>query len=137
MNAAARSFSPTRDGSAEIAGKVDNLRATLVRVVRTSTDDVNRRTATRVDVNRQGTVEIGGVAHRALVRNLSESGAVLVDAIPRVAVGSAAVVTLEGLASGLAGVVARSDASGVLLNLELTGAARNLVEALIHGRHAA
>ena len=137
MNAAARSFSPTRDGSAEIASKVDDLRATLVRVVRTSTDDVNRRTAKRVDVNRQGTVEIAGVAHRVLVRNLSESGAVLVDPIPGVAVNSTAVVTVEGLASGLAGVVMRSDASGVLLNLGSTGAARNLVESLIHGRRAA
>jgi len=126
-----------RDGSAEIAGKVDDLRATLVRVVRTSTDDVNRRTAKRVDVNRQGTVEIGGVAHRVLVRNLSESGAVLIEAIPGVTVNSTAVVTVEGLASGLAGVVMRSDASGVLLNLELTAAARNLVESLIHGRRAA
>src|SRR6185436_17817708 len=94
-----------RDGSAEIAGKVDDLRATLLRVVRTSTDDVNRRIARRVDVNRQGTIEIRGMAHRVLVRNLSESGAVLVEAIPGVTVNSPAVVAIEGLASGLPGVV--------------------------------
>jgi len=126
-----------RDGSAEIASKVDDLRATLVRVVRTSTEDVNRRTAARVDINRQGTVEIGGAAHRVLVRNLSESGAVLVDAIPGVTVNNPAVLTIEGLASGLAGVVARCDASGVVLSLQLTDAARKLVETLIRGRRAA
>jgi aerotaxis receptor len=126
-----------RDGSAEIAGKVDDLRATLVRVVRTSTDDVNRRTAARVDVARQGAVEMGGKSHRVEVRNVSESGAVLVDALPGATVGSAVVLTVDGLFSSLAGVVARNDSNGMLLNVSLTDAVRKAIGSLVHGQRAA
>jgi methyl-accepting chemotaxis protein len=126
-----------RDGSAEIAGKVDDLRATLVRVVRTSTEDVNRRTAVRVDMNRQGAIEIGGKSHRIMVRNVSESGAVLVEAVPGVAVGSAVVLTVDGSASSLAGLIARNDANGILINVKLSDATRKLIGSLVPGQRAA
>jgi len=127
-----------RDGSADIASKVDDLRATLVRVVRTSTDDVNRRAALRVDIDRQGTIEVAGKSPQAvMVRNVSESGTVLVDPLPDIAVNSAVVLTLDRLLSGLAGVVVRSDPSGMLINLQQTDAARGQVRSLVHGRRAA
>jgi PilZ domain len=126
-----------RVGSAEIAGKVDGLRATLVRVVRTSTADVNRRLAARTDLDRRGTVEAGGRTHRVLVRNLSESGAMLVDAVAGVAVDSAAVVTVDGLVQSLRGTVVRNDANGMLIKFEPTGDAKALVMALISGRRSA
>jgi methyl-accepting chemotaxis protein len=47
-----RRASEIRDGSAEIASKVDLLRATLGRVIRTSTTDVDRRSSSRVDIRR-------------------------------------------------------------------------------------
>ena len=126
-----------RDGSADIAGKVNDLRATLVRVVRTSTVDVDRRVSARTDVNRQGTVEINGRSHRALIRNLSESGAVLLDAMADVAAGSSVVLTVDGLSPSLRGVVVRSDAQGVLVKFELTEDAKTFVASLIGGRRIA
>jgi aerotaxis receptor len=126
-----------REGSADIAGKVNDLRAILVRVVRTSTTDVDRRAAARSELDRQGTVEINGKSHRIMVRNLSESGVVLLDAIDGVMVGSAVVVSVDGLNASLRGSVVRNDAGGMLVKCELTEDARKLVMALVAGRRAA
>jgi aerotaxis receptor len=126
-----------RDGSADIAGKVNDLRAILVRVVRTTTADVDRRTAARADVDRQGTVEVNGKSRRVVVRNLSESGAALLDAMADVAVDSPVVLTIDGLSSSLRGVVVRNDPNGMLLKLGLTEDVRKLVAALIAGRRVA
>ena len=109
----------------------------LVRVVRTSTEDVNRRTATRVDIERYGKIEVGGRSRQIVVRNVSERGAVLIDAMPDIALNSAVVLTVDGLGASLAGVVARNDAGGTLLNLELTDALRKLIGSLLDGQRAA
>jgi methyl-accepting chemotaxis protein len=100
-----------REGSADIAGKVNDLRAILV--------------------------EINGKSHRIMVRNLSESGVVLLDAIDGVMVGSAVVVSVDGLNASLRGSVVRNDAGGMLVTCELTEDARKLVMALVAGRRAA
>jgi hypothetical protein len=71
------------------------------------------------------------------VRNLSESGAVLLDAVDGVMVGSPAVVVVEGLNASLRGSVMRNDAGGMLVKCELTEDARKLVAALVAGRRAA
>jgi methyl-accepting chemotaxis protein len=126
-----------REGTADIAGKVNDLRAILVRVVRTSTTDVDRRTSVRSDLHRQGTVEINGRSQRVTVRNLSETGVVLLDAIDGVMVGSPVVVSVEGLNASLRGSVARNDAGGMLVKCELTEDVRKLVAALVAGRRAA
>jgi chromosome segregation ATPase len=126
-----------REGTADIAGKVNDLRAILVRVVRTSTTDVDRRTSSRSDLHRQGTVEINGRSHRVTVRNLSASGAALLDAVDGVMVGNAVVVSVEGLNTSLRGSVARNNAGGMLVKCELTEDARKLVAALVAGRRAA
>ena len=77
-----------RDGSAEIAGKVDSLRETLVRVVRTSTTDVDRRTSTRVDVERQRDRRSRRKSAKVVIHNLSSGGAMIIDALPEVGVAT-------------------------------------------------
>ena len=123
--------------AAEIAGKVDSLRETLVRVVRTSTTDVDRRTSTRVDVERHGTVEVGGRAHKVVIRNLSEGGAMIMDAVPGAGVGDPMVLKVDGTAISLDGVIARNDENGTLVKFKLTEAAGKLVKDLMVGRRAA
>ena len=126
-----------RDGSAEIASKVDGLRETLVRVVRTSTADVDRRTSARVDVERHGTVEIGGRAHKVVIRNLSEGGAMMVGTVPDARIDTPVALRIDGLAVSLNGVIARNDESGTLVKFKLTEAAEKLVKDLMSGRRAA
>jgi chromosome segregation ATPase len=126
-----------RDGSAEIAGQVDGLRATLVRVVRTSTADVDRRTSTRVDVDRPGTLEGAGRSHRVVVSNLSDGGAMIAGAVPGVGVETPVVLRIEGMAANLNGVVARNDENGTLIKFKLTEAAEREVKMMIDRRHAA
>jgi PAS domain S-box-containing protein len=126
-----------RDGSAEIASKVDSLRETLVRVVRTSTADVDRRNSTRVNVERNGTIEAGGRVHKVMIRNLSSGGAMIMNALPEVEVGGPVVLTVDGIKPSLTGVVARSDQDGTLVTFKITEATRKLVEDLVAGRRAA
>ena len=126
-----------RDGSAEIASKVDSLRETLVRVVRTSTADVDRRNSTRVNVERNGTIEAGGRVHKVMIRNLSSGGAMIMNALPEVEVGGPVVLTVDGIKPSLTGVVARSDQNGTLVTFKITEATRKLVEDLVAGRRAA
>ena len=62
-----------RDGSAEIASKVDALRATLVRVIRTSTSDVDRRISSRLDIRRSATLKLRA-AHQSNHRSRPDRG---------------------------------------------------------------
>jgi aerotaxis receptor len=126
-----------RDGSAEIAGKVNGLRSTLVRVVRTSTADVDRRISARKEIDRHGTLEAGSVSHKVEVRNLSEGGALIVDAVPDVRVGTRVNLRIDGVALSLSGVVGRNDQDGTLIRFELTDAAQRLVRELVSGQRAA
>jgi aerotaxis receptor len=132
-----RRASEIRDGSAEIAGKVDGLRATLVRVVRTSTADVDRRMSARVDIDRPGAIEAGGRSYKVVVRNLSEGGAMIVDALPSLGVNSQVVMTIDGIAASLNGVVDRNDQNGTLIKFKLTEVAQKVVKDLLSGRRAA
>ena len=86
---------------------------------------------------RHGAIEVGGKSHRIMVCNVSESGAVLVEAVPGVAVGSTVVLTVDGLASSLAGLIARNDADGMLINVKLSDATRKLIGSLVPGQRAA
>ncbi|MFX7567091.1 PilZ domain-containing protein, partial [Acinetobacter baumannii] len=83
-----RRASEIRDGSAEIAGKVDELRATLVRVIRTSTADVDRRESSRVDIDRRGTIRVQGKTLAVAVRDISLGGAMIDDTLSGVPLGT-------------------------------------------------
>jgi aerotaxis receptor len=126
-----------RDGSAEIAGKISGLQSTLVRVVRTSTADVNRRISTRITIDRPGTVEVGGRSHNVTVRNLSEGGAFIAESVSGASLNSSVVLVINGIAASLNGVVARNDENGTLVMFKLTEAAAKVIHELIAGRRAA
>ncbi|MFX7044644.1 hypothetical protein ABTI28_20000, partial [Acinetobacter baumannii] len=66
------------DGSAAIAENVTELRTTLIRVIRTSTTDVDRRAGSRVVFQRAGTLARRGETRRIEVRDVS-LGAVSIE----------------------------------------------------------
>jgi aerotaxis receptor len=63
--------------SGKVADSVGGLRATLVRVVRTSTKEADRRKTPRFDVNLPCRIRLGSREHQARVVNLSLGGAML------------------------------------------------------------
>ncbi|MCG5243385.1 methyl-accepting chemotaxis protein [Azospirillum doebereinerae] len=69
-----------RAGSGDVAHSIEALRQTLVRVVRTSTEEANRRRKPRYPVNHSGSVQAGGRQWTTRVINLSLEGAMLAGA---------------------------------------------------------
>ncbi|SMH58508.1 methyl-accepting chemotaxis protein [Azospirillum agricola] len=70
-----------KQGSGDVARAIENLRQVLVRVVRTSTSDADRRRKPRFQVDEAGTLLVGGGRYSVTVRNLSLGGA-LIDPVP-------------------------------------------------------
>src|SRR5712691_1720354 len=120
-----------RDGSEEIAHKVGNLRATLVRVIRTSTADVDRRGAPRVSLNRPGTIRWQGRSARVNVRDISTGGAMIAENIADMAVDAPVTLVIEGIAAELDGKVARKSATTTLLFFNLSEHAAGVVANVI------
>ena len=119
-----------RDGTADIASKVGDLRATLVRVVRTSTTDVERRGSARVDIDRRATLLIGGRSHQVTVKNLSDRGAMIASRVADARMGLPMVLQIDGIATKLSGVIARCDTDATLVTFQLTSAVSDLVAGL-------
>ena len=66
-----------KTGSGEVAASIEELRRVLVRVVRTSTSEANRRRALRYRVDGPCRVEIGAERRDARLVDLSEGGALI------------------------------------------------------------
>jgi methyl-accepting chemotaxis protein len=132
-----RRASEIRDGSAEIANKVDLLRATLVRVIRTSTSDVDRRISSRVDIRRPATLKLQGKSGGVTVRDLSLGGAMIEEALPGAPVDTPIRLVIDGIATELNGFVARKDADATFVKFELSEAASKIVSELVSTRRAA
>jgi methyl-accepting chemotaxis protein len=132
-----RRASEIRDGSAEIANKVDLLRATLVRVIRTSTSDVDRRISPRIDIRRPATLKVHGKSGRVIVRDLSLAGAMVDEAYPDAPVDTPIVLIIDGIAAELSGFVARKDADATLVKFELSEQASKIISELVSVRQAA
>jgi len=126
-----------RDGSAEIAGKVDALRATLVRVIRTSTPDVDRRISSRVKVRAVATVSVQGKSSQVTVRELSSANAMIEGAFPEAPVNAPIKLLIEGIHAELTGFIARKDAAATLIRLELSEAVGMTVSQWVSTRLAA
>jgi methyl-accepting chemotaxis protein len=132
-----RRASEIRDGSEEIARKVDSLRATLVRVIRTSTTDVDRRGAPRVNLNRPGTVRWQGRSARVNVRDISSGGAMIAESIADMPIDTPVTLVIEGIAAELAGTVARKNATTTLVFFNLSEHAAKVVADVISTKRAA
>jgi len=119
--------SDIQHGSTEIAGKVDDLRTILVRVIRTSTADVDRRAEPRQAVDRTGRITIGGRSHRVQVRDLSVAGATVAGDIGTVAPGQSLTLDIDGVPARLAGAVSRTGGDGAFVRFEADDAALAIV----------
>jgi methyl-accepting chemotaxis protein len=126
-----------RDGSADIAIKIDQLRATLVRVIRTSTSDVDRRTSIRLEIGRRGKLMLHGRSIDVTVRDLSLGGAMIDENIAAANVGAPMTLTIDGIGAELGGIVTRKDAASTLLSFTLTPAAKKAVGEYVQLRRAA
>jgi methyl-accepting chemotaxis protein len=72
------------DVSGLVANSIDQLRQILVRVVRTSTKEVDRRRKPRYKLDRGGELTVGSAICKVQVENCSEGGALLIanDPVP-------------------------------------------------------
>ncbi|MGO4714792.1 methyl-accepting chemotaxis protein [Bradyrhizobium sp. 2TAF24] len=132
-----RRASEIQNGSTEIAGKVDDLRTILVRVIRTSTSDVDRRFEPRRTMERAGSVTVGGRTHRVQVRDLSTAGATVIGDVGKVAAGTALMLAIDGVPARLAGAVSRIAGDGVFMRFEANDAALAIVRDLVATERAA
>ncbi|WP_198154927.1 methyl-accepting chemotaxis protein [Oceanibaculum pacificum] len=82
-----------RDTAAEVAQAIASLRQVLVRVVRTSMSEVDRRKLERVPFNAPCTLALPGRTVQGQLENLSEGGA-LVSGVPDVPAGARGTLTL-------------------------------------------
>ncbi len=84
-----------RTMSSQVADSIGQLRQVLVRLVRTSTEETNRRMFERVAVDVPCEVSVGGTTHRGRIEDLSEGGA-RVAGVPEAAVGQRGTVAAAG-----------------------------------------
>jgi hypothetical protein len=99
--------------TAALAGAVGDLRHAVVRVVRTSTTEVDRRATPRTEVDLRCRVTAAGLpVHDARLVDLSESGACIADA-PALAPGASGSLVLDAAGAPLPFTV-RSAGDGLL-----------------------
>jgi methyl-accepting chemotaxis protein len=132
-----RRASEIRDGSTEIANKVDELRSVLVRVIRTSTSDVDRRMFARTEVERNGFIEVRGARYVSRIKDISEAGSLVEAALPDTMLDTPVVLGIDGVAARFEGVIARNEGNAVLVKFRLNEAAAAVVKALAEGTRAA
>ncbi|BBB96921.1 MULTISPECIES: methyl-accepting chemotaxis protein [Bradyrhizobium] len=131
-----RRASEMHDGSTAIAENVAELRTTLIRVIRTSTTDVDRRLSSRVVFRRSGALSWRSETKRIEVRDLSP-GAVLINCtLPDAAIGEPVELTIEGLSFRLGGVVGRIDRGSVLICLNLTAESEQELSEILSAERA-
>jgi methyl-accepting chemotaxis protein len=129
-----------RENAAALEVAVADLRHAIIRVVRTSTTEVDRRQATRYPVDLPCRLTVAGGSHTARLADLSATGAHLRDA-PSLGPGGRGTVALEGVATPLPFVVRNTEDRGALhVEFELDEPARLALSALLarlQQRHAA
>jgi methyl-accepting chemotaxis protein len=114
-----RRASEMRDGSSVIANKVDELRGTLVRVIRSSTSDVDRRTSPRLRLDCAARLKVQGKVTRVHVRDIALGGALIDQGLSEATLGEPVMLALDGLAIELTGFVARNDPDVTLIKFNL------------------
>ena len=136
-NEAGRRASDIRDGSVDIARKVDELRTILVRVIRTSTSDVDRRTSARIAMHRSGKLKVTGQILTVMVRDLALGGAMLDETLPQVSVDTPVTLYIDDIAIDLTGFVARKDQANTLVRFNLSDAAVQILKSKMSMLNAA
>ncbi|UFX45757.1 cache domain-containing protein [Bradyrhizobium sp. 41S5] len=126
-----RRASEMHNGSTAIAEKVAELRTTLIRVIRTSTTDVDRRRSSRVALRRSGILVWRGETKRIEARDVSMDAVSIECALPDAAKGELVELAIDGLSFRLGGVVARMDPGSVLINLNLSAETEQKLAAVL------
>ena len=86
-----------RRNAGEVATSIEDLRQTVVRVVRTSTEEANRRLHARFRVEEPCTVVVHGQQHAAVVRDLSEGGAAITGVVGSAGTGGMLILDRRGV----------------------------------------
>jgi methyl-accepting chemotaxis protein len=102
-----------RGNASALEVAVAELRHAVIRVVRGSTAEVNRRTASRYPVDLLCRLSVAGEIHAARMVDLSATGAQFREA-PALMIGSTGTVSLDGIAIPLWFVVRSADNRGEL-----------------------
>ncbi|WP_249122851.1 MULTISPECIES: cache domain-containing protein [unclassified Bradyrhizobium] len=118
-----RRASDIQNGSTEIAGKVDDLRTILVRVIRTSTTDVDRRTEPRIAIGHAGRVIRDGRVVPVRVRELSAAGATL-EGLAGCQVGASLMLEIDRFGGPFGASVARIDGGDTFVRFSAADAGR-------------
>jgi methyl-accepting chemotaxis protein len=120
-----------RENATALGVAVADLRHAVIRVVRTSTAEVNRRHAARHTVDLSCRLTVAGQTVQAHVIDLSETGAQLTASAP-LRIGATGTIGFDGLAMPLAFTVRDIDDHGALhLEFETNEATRLAVATLI------
>jgi methyl-accepting chemotaxis protein len=120
---AGRQAADLRDNTLALNQAVEELRHSVIHVVRTSTAEVDRRKSARHAVEMAGRLSVAGQGEHAVrIGDLSEGGACLHDA-PAMPPGTRSVLRIDGVAAVLPCVARSTDAAGLHLAFELDAAA--------------
>lgn len=109
-----------RTSISDVTDKIGGLREILVRVVRTSTEDANRRIARRYPVASRGEIlDRKGRPLQGELLDVSESGA-KIRCTPEMQPGETGALKLEGISTTLPFVVRATQADCLHVELQLT-----------------
>ena len=111
-----------------VTRNISDLKSVLVRIVRQSTDDANRRNSTRYQVSVQGRISTKNGTQKLVTTDLSEGGAQIKssDAIELPAKGA---INFDGLSAPMNYRVVSTDRDGTHIEFDMSGSAQNLYQA--------
>jgi methyl-accepting chemotaxis protein len=106
-----------------ISGAADSvaaLRTILVRVVRNSSEDTDRRASPRYEVDFAATIETAGVKATSKILDISEGGA-RITCVPGLALNAVGKIHIEGMTRPLAFIVRGGSASSASIEVQAEG----------------
>ena len=116
--------------TAGLASAVGELRHTVIRIVRSSTTEVDRRTSGRSPVGMSCRLDVAGGTYQAQASDLSEGGACLSGG-PALGIGDRGTLQLDGVSSALPFAV-RDQADGTLhVAFDLTAAQSSALRSVL------